>query len=168
VELNPPSRSAFKGSLALDTNVIVRLLVQDNEAQFAAAMQLLQAAQTQAQPLAVTSLVVLETEWVLRSRYRQTKEKIAQALTQLLECGDLKFEDEATLEEALYVWKNHAADFADCFIAAKAARLGCVRLMTFDEDLRKTCPARRIGDDSTEIATTLGAFCVSPEDVGIR
>jgi predicted nucleic-acid-binding protein len=148
VELDPPSLSSFKGNLALDTNVIVRLLVRDDEAQFAAVLRLLQAAQTKAQPLTVTLLVVLETEWVLRSRYRQTKEKIAQVLTQFLECANIKFEDQATLEEALYTWKNHAADFADCLISAKAARLGCVSLMTFDAAAAKL-PRAQLLDTST-------------------
>jgi predicted nucleic-acid-binding protein len=148
VELAPSSRSLFKGSLSLDTNVVVRLLVRDDEAQFAAVLRLLQAAQTKAQPLTITLLVVLETEWVLRSRYRLSKEKMAQVLTQLLECANVRFEDEATLEEALYVWKNHAADFADCLISAKATRLGCLSLVTFDGAAAKL-PRGQLLDEST-------------------
>jgi predicted nucleic-acid-binding protein len=124
-------------SIAVDTNVIVRLLTRDDEQQFSVVQRLLRQARTQQQSVMVALLVVLETEWVLRSRYRKTKDMIIQALTLLLESDDVTIEDEPTLEEALHLWKNHAADFADCLIAAKTARLGCSVLATFDAKASK-------------------------------
>jgi predicted nucleic-acid-binding protein len=90
-------------------------------------------------------LVVLETEWVLRSRFRLGKQDIAQALTMLLEIDDLLIDDEAVLEEALHLWKNHPTDFADCLIAAKSLRLGCTRLVTFDVAASKLPKAELLG-----------------------
>jgi predicted nucleic-acid-binding protein len=85
-------------SIAVDTNVIVRLLTRDDEQQFSVVQRLLRQARTQQQSVMVALLVVLETEWVLRSRYRKTKDMILQALTLLLESDDVTIEDEPTLE----------------------------------------------------------------------
>lgn len=119
-------------TVALDTNVLVRLLVRDDEVQFAAAQRLLQTAQLQGQTVLIALLVVLETEWVLRSRYKHGKEAILKSLTMLLETEGVRIDDEAVLEEALHLWKGHTAEFADCLIVAKTARLGCRHLATFD------------------------------------
>lgn len=119
-------------TVAIDTNVLVRLLVRDDESQFAVAQRLVQNAQAQQQPVLIVLLVLLETEWVLRSRYRHSKEVILQALTNLLESEDVRIDDEAVLEEALHLWKAHSTEFADCLITAKTARLGCEHLATFD------------------------------------
>jgi predicted nucleic-acid-binding protein len=120
-------------SIAIDTNVLVRLLVRDDEAQYLAAKRLLD--QTEAADEAILILLgaLLETEWVLRSRYKLDKASIAGAFTHLLETAGIAFEHEPTVEEALYLWGRHArADFADCLLAARAAQLGCSRFLTFD------------------------------------
>ena len=120
-------------SIAIDTNVLVRLLVRDDEGQFAAARGLIQKADNAGEPILIVLMVVLETEWVLRSRYKLDKTCIAHAFTQLLESRDVSIESPETLEEALYVWAHHpAADFADCLLSARAAHLGRTRFMTFD------------------------------------
>lgn len=120
-------------TLAIDTNVLVRLLVRDDEAQYASARRLADRAAAAGEPVLVMLLVLLETEWVLRSRYRLDKPSIAGAFSALLEAADVEFEHAPTVEEALYVWGQHAAaDFADCLMAARAAQLGCSRLVTFD------------------------------------
>ena len=46
--------------------------------------------------------------------------------------ADVQFEDEPAVEEALFVWKDAAADFADCLIGARNRRLGCRATATFD------------------------------------
>jgi predicted nucleic-acid-binding protein len=77
-------------------------------------------------------LVILETEWVLRSRYSLPKNLIIDAISGLLDATDVQFEDEPAVEEALFVWKDATADFADCLIGAKNRRLGCRATATFD------------------------------------
>jgi predicted nucleic-acid-binding protein len=77
--------------------------------------------------------VLLETEWVLLSRYRLDKASIAGAMTALLESSDVEFEHAPTVEEALYVWTQHpGSDFSDCLLSARAAQLGRSRFVTFD------------------------------------
>ena len=120
-------------SIAIDTHVLVRLLVRDDEAQHAAAQRLVDEAAAAGEPVLIVLGALLETEWVLRSRYRLDKAGIAGAFTALLESVDVEFEHPPTVEEALYVWAQHpAADFADCLLTARAAHLGRSRFVTFD------------------------------------
>ena len=72
----------------------------------------------------VSLLVLLETEWLLRSRYGLAKAKIMDAISGLLDTSELELEDEPTIEEVLCLGKNSDADFADCLIGAYHRRLG--------------------------------------------
>lgn len=118
--------------LGLDTNVLVRFLVRDDEAQFETARKLIKREVTAGRSVFVSHLVLLETEWVLRSRYSLPKRLIIDAVSGLLDATDVQFEDEPAVEEALFVWKDTAADFADCLIGIKNRRLGCRATVTFD------------------------------------
>ena len=119
--------------IAIDTNVLVRLLVRDDEAQFQAASRLVEQADAAGEPLLIGLGVLLETEWVLRSRYRLDKAAIAAIFARLLETDGVVLEYEPTAEEALYIWNQHpSADFANCLHNARAAQLRCTRFVTFD------------------------------------
>ena len=118
--------------LGIDTNVLVRFLVRDDEAQFEKARKLIKREVAAGRGVLVNQLVLLETEWVLRSRYSLAKNLIIQAISGLLNASDVRFEDEPAVEEALLIWKDSAADFADCLIGAKNRRLGCRATATFD------------------------------------
>ena len=118
--------------LGIDTNVLVRFLVRDDEAQFAKARKLIKREVAAGSGVLVNQLVLLETEWVLRSRYSLAKNLIIQAISGLLDASDVRIEDEPIVEEALFIWKDSAADFADCLIGAKNRRLGCRATATFD------------------------------------
>lgn len=85
----------------------------------------------------VSLLVLLETEWVLRSRYEFSKAEILSAFSALLDVADLAFEDEPSVEHALYSWKESVAEFADCLIEARNRRLGCQATATFDTQALK-------------------------------
>lgn len=80
----------------------------------------------------MNQLGLLETEWVLRSRYSLPKNLIIEAISGLLEASDVRFEDEPAIEEALFIWKESAADFADCLVGVKNRRLGCRATACFD------------------------------------
>jgi predicted nucleic-acid-binding protein len=118
--------------LGVDTNVLVRFLVRDDEAQFEKARKLIKREVAAGRGVLVNQLVLLETEWVLRSRYSLPKQLIIQTISGFLDASDVQFEDEAAIEEALFVWKESTADFADCLIGAKNRRLGCRATATFD------------------------------------
>ena len=118
--------------LGIDTNVLVRFLVRDNEVQFEKARKLIKREVTAGRRVFVNQLVLMETEWVLRSRYIVPKNLILEAISALLDTADVQFEDEPTIEEALFIWKDTTADFADCLIGAKNRRLRCRATASFD------------------------------------
>ncbi len=118
--------------LGVDTNVLVRFLVRDDEVQFEKARKLIKREVAAGRRVFVSQLGLLETEWVLRSRYGLPKNVIVDAISGLLGATDVRFEDEPAIEEALFVWKETTADFADCLIGARNRRLGCRGTATFD------------------------------------
>jgi predicted nucleic-acid-binding protein len=118
--------------LGIDTNVLVRLLVLDDAAQTKKARVLVEQAQMRGQPVLVSLPVIIETEWVLRSRYGFDKQSTLGALVRLLTAREFVFEDEPALEEAIHRWKQCGAGFVDCLIAAHNRRLGCAATATFD------------------------------------
>jgi predicted nucleic-acid-binding protein len=118
--------------IGIDTNVLVRYLVRDDQLQFVKARRLINREVSTGEPVLVSLLVLLETEWVLRSRYELAKGDILVAFSALLEAAEVDFEDEQSVEHAIYVWKDSAAEFADCLINARNRRLGCRATATFD------------------------------------
>jgi predicted nucleic-acid-binding protein len=123
--------------LGVDTNVLVRYLTRDDPPQYAKARRLIARWVSKGEPVLVSLLVLLETEWVLRSRYELEKSEIVAAFSALLDTADLAFEDEPSIERAVYSWKDSAADFADCLIEAHNRRLGCHATATFDGNALK-------------------------------
>ena len=119
--------------LGIDTNVLVRYLVRDDEAQFEKASRLIKREIAADAEVLVSLPVLLETEWVLRSRYHFKKAEILAAISGLLDATEIQFEDEAAIEESLKCWADGVADFADCLIGAHNRRLGCRTTATFDQ-----------------------------------
>ena len=118
--------------LGIDTNVLVRFLVRDDEAQFEKARKLIKREVAAGRRVFVNQLVLMETEWVLRSRYVVPKNQIIEAISGLLDATDVQFEDEPSIEEALFMWKDTTADFADSLIGTKNRRMGCKATVSFD------------------------------------
>ena len=118
--------------IGIDTNVLVRFLVRDDEEQFERARKLIRREAQAGDPVRISLLVLLETEWVLRSRYKLGKDEILGAFSELLSAVDMSFEDESSIEEALFVWKDSSAQFADCLMGARYRTLGCSATATFD------------------------------------
>jgi predicted nucleic-acid-binding protein len=122
-------------SIAVDTNVLVRILVQDPTApaQCVAARRLVADATAAGEPLLVSLCALLETEWVLRSRYKVNRQEMTAAFIAMLETPGIEFEHDATVEEALFLLDQFpSADFADCLLLARTTHLGRSRFVTFD------------------------------------
>lgn len=122
---------------ALDTNVLVRFLVQDDAAQLAAAQRLIANAITQGQTLFVPITMALELEWVLRSTYRRPKDEVTTVISHLLSATELSFESERALEVGLQLYREGSADFADCLHIALAQQAGETPLWTLDKAAAK-------------------------------
>jgi predicted nucleic-acid-binding protein len=110
----------------------VRFLVRDEQAQYERARRLIQREAGRGEAVLISLLVLLETEWVLRSRYELAKSDIAAAFSALLDSAELVFEDEASIEQALFMWRDSPAQFADCLIGARHRALACRATASFD------------------------------------
>ncbi|MDO8958380.1 MAG: type II toxin-antitoxin system VapC family toxin [Rhodocyclaceae bacterium] len=125
--------------IALDTNMLVRALVADHPDQVAVVRQLI-AGDT----IFVSRTVLLETEWVLRARYKKTPPELLKFFRALLEAGDTVIESGEEVDSAL-VWYAEGADFAD---ALHLAACGSAVMHTFDRDF---CKAARDAGSTPEV-----------------
>lgn len=122
---------------ALDTNVLVRYVVEDDPAQAAAARRLIRRGVREQTALFIPLTVTLELEWVLRSGYGFAKLEVLNVLSSLLSAAELVFESERALEVALQLFRESSADFADCLHIALAVQAGEQPLWTFDKTASK-------------------------------
>ena len=122
---------------SIDTNVLVRLLMRDDEAQHARAQRLVRDSLATGEGVFVPVTVALELEWVLRSRFALDKRAVLRTFSQLLSTVELRFEAAAAVEWALRQYKDAATDFSDCLHAALAGQAGEKPLWTFDKAAAK-------------------------------
>jgi predicted nucleic-acid-binding protein len=127
---------------ALDTNVLVRYVVQDDSGQLAAAKRLIGRCVAEGQSLFVPVTVALELEWVLRASFGYVKDDVLQVLSTLFSAAELTFESERALEVALQLHREGSADFADCLHIALATEAGEQPLWTFDKGAAKVIGAQ--------------------------
>ncbi len=117
--------------IGLDTNVLVRYIMQDDARQSAQATSLIEELSAQS-PGFVPLVAVVELVWVLSSAYRLAPGQVAQALESLLRTKEIVVDQAETVWKALRAFQGSRADFADCLIAQTALAAGCERTMTFD------------------------------------
>jgi predicted nucleic-acid-binding protein len=122
---------------ALDTNVLVRYVVQDDVAQLTAAKRLISRCVGEGLTLFVPVTVVLELEWVLRSSFGFEKDDVLLTLSSLFSAAELAFESERAIEIALQLFRKGSADFADCLHIALATQAGEQPLWAFDKGAAK-------------------------------
>jgi predicted nucleic-acid-binding protein len=89
--------------LGIVTNVLVRFLIRDEKEQFNKARKLIKRELANGKSVFINQLVLLETEWVLRSLYGLTKIQLLQTISGLLDAIDVQLEDESDVEEALFI-----------------------------------------------------------------
>lgn len=124
---------------AVDTNVLVRLLVRDDARQVDAAQAFIGAAAW------VSHLVLAETIWVLDSIYDRTPAQLAAALEILLEHEALTLQDADTVAAALTSFKRRPAlGFSDCLVLEIARKAGHTPLGTFDNGLARLEGAQKL------------------------
>ncbi len=84
----------------------------------------------------MSTSVVLETEWMLRSVYGFAKDKVIAVFVALLEALEMTFQDEASIERALHRYREFDLDFADCLHLATAETFGQLPLASFEKKAR--------------------------------
>ena len=118
--------------IGLDTNVLVRYIVQDDAEQAAAATQFIETRCTARSPGYVCVPVLMELVWVLTSAYGHSNAAVIPVIRQLLRTAELAVEDRQTVWVALRELETGGADFADYLIARRNHAQGCTRTCTFD------------------------------------
>ena len=124
--------------IAFDTNVLLRLLLNDDARQSRQAQALVDQAASRSDKVLLPDIVLCEMEWVLNSVYKVPKTVIIETLRRLLDAEEFAFLDRAAVTGALNGYEDGGADFSDCLIGASAARAGAATTYTFDRALRRT------------------------------
>lgn len=122
---------------AVDTNVLLRYVLRDDEQQFDRAAAFFNARTTD-DPAFVSLIVLAELAWALRQRYGFDRSKTRMLIEALLETAELAFEDEASLSQLMA--QADRGDIADHLISYSAQRAGCSTTVTFDRDAAKLVP----------------------------
>jgi len=123
--------------IALDTNVLVRFLVEDDPKQSRQAARLIEKAVASGEPLFISDIVMCETVWVLGSAYGFSRADIAGALANLLRAKSVVFASTDRLASALEAYRGGKGDFADYLIREQAHAHGADQVATFDRALLK-------------------------------
>lgn len=118
---------------AVDTNVLVRLLVADDPAQTGRALAYLEARR----PLWISTVVLVETVWVLAAVYGWSKAQILAMLETASNSRDFAFQSVETVRAAITVYASGKADFSDCLALELARTEGHLPFATFDKATAK-------------------------------
>jgi predicted nucleic-acid-binding protein len=125
--------------LALDTNVLVRLIARDEPTQVRVAEEFV------SKGAWISHLVLAETVWVLDSVYGLSRDKLTVAVEMLLNHRELTLQDSDVVSEALENYrKRTAVDFSDCLVLGIAKKAGHMPIGTFDRDFAKMEGVQRL------------------------
>lgn len=121
--------------IALDTNILVRFLVEDDPDQTARVRKLLQRAVDADETCYVSDVAFCELVWVLERSYKFRREEIGGALSRLLRARHLRYSSTEQLYRSLDAYMARPGGFADFLIREHAKAAGCEAVATFDGDL---------------------------------
>ncbi len=122
--------------IGLDTNVLVRYIMQDDPKQSRKATALIESLNDD-HPGFITVVSVLELYWVLTTCYDLTDNQVKQALDVLLRTRQIIVDRADQVLRALRVFETSKADFADCLIERTSSSAGCEQTLTFDVNAAK-------------------------------
>lgn len=128
--------------IGLDTNVIVRYLVQDDHVQAAAAVRVMRSLSPD-QPGFLSLVVIAELVWVLEISYHFSKDEVAGVIETLLRSRELIVERNELVQQALHRFTSGKAGFADCLIERCGSAGGCQHTLTLDQNAAIT-PGMRL------------------------
>ena len=123
--------------IGLDTNVLVRYIMQDDAKQAPLATRLVESLSAEA-PGFLPLVAVVELAWVLSSAYDLNRAQLVEVFEGVLRTKELVIERAEVVWKALRAYQSVKADFADCLIAHSAASAGCEKTMTFDRGAAKS------------------------------
>jgi predicted nucleic-acid-binding protein len=118
--------------IGLDTNVILRYLLQDDPKKASQANHVFERQLSERNPGFICVATMLELVWVLRSLLKQTPSQIATHLENLLAADSLEVQNEQQIFEAVFALRSGTGEFEDALIGALNAWEGCSYTLTFD------------------------------------
>ena len=123
--------------IGLDTNVLVRYIMQDDLKQSPLATRCVELRSAESRGF-VPLVSVVELFWVMSSAYELDRDQLIAALEGLLRTKELVVERAEIVWKALRIFQTANVDFADCLIERSAAAAGCEKTMTFDRGAAKS------------------------------
>ena len=123
--------------IGIDTNILLRLWLNDDAAQNRRIDSLLAEHGSAPGSLLVTDVVLAEAVWTLRSAFDQDKAAQLVAVRSLLDEAAFAFEDREAVVQAAEMFERGSCGFSDCLVVAQHARRGCDFTATFDRGMRK-------------------------------
>lgn len=123
--------------IGLDTNVLVRYMMQDDSRQSPLATRIVESLSAES-PGFVPLVAIVELGWVLSSAYELERNQLVEAFEALLRTKELVVERGEIVWKALRLFQRANGDFADCLIACSAEAAGCAKTMTFDRGAVKS------------------------------
>ena len=118
--------------IGLDSNILIRYLVQDDPVQSRKASEVFERRLSEENPGFVSVVAIVETVWVLDRTYGLPKDEIARAIERVLQTSVLVIENEQEVFTAMVIFKEGTGSFADALIVSLGARAGCSHTLTFD------------------------------------
>lgn len=122
--------------IGLDTNVLVRYIMQDDPKQSPKATKIVESLEGVGSGY-VTLVSIIELVWVLSASFELTRFQVAQALDGIIRTKQFKIESADQVIRALRIFKVGKSDFADCLIERSADSAGCEKTVTFDVNASK-------------------------------
>lgn len=126
--------------IAIDTNILVRYLTQDDPQQFEIASELIESALSKGNPIFVSLVVILESIWVLQETYSFDKQKIVNFLHFISSEPGFVLQEKEAILKALKIFTHHHNDFPDLLIGSISEMKNCEVIYTFDKKLKKYPP----------------------------
>jgi len=121
--------------IGIDTNVLVRYLVQDDPEQSAQSTVLIEQQCSLSSPGFLSDIVLCELVWVLTGAYKYDKDLVIEVMEQILVTAELSVKNENVVRKAINDYKSGNADFSDYLIVNNNKQSGCVKTYTFDKKL---------------------------------
>jgi predicted nucleic-acid-binding protein len=120
----------------LDTNVLVRYLVKDDEKQAERASAFIRKIASSGESCFINHIVLCELVWVLESAYGFPKKEIADVLDKILITKQFEIESKDIIRQAILDYRHGKGDLADYLIGRINHASGCDATITFDRDLK--------------------------------
>lgn len=123
--------------IAIDTNVLLRLLVRDHEEQVRIVERFVTAHCSKEDPGFVSQVVIAETAWVLKDVYGYERTQIAASIRGVMNVSELQLESADEINAAVADYEQSSAGFTDCMLARTNLAAGCTHTVTFDRKAAK-------------------------------